>query len=72
MEEHYAEDDEILPQIMLPVPCPIRIDITDTCVRLFVGQRDWEWKRGCPDVLASGTVLPSVEDLRDDDSEQGD
>jgi hypothetical protein len=67
-EEHYAEDDVILSCLVLPSPCAIRIDIDDEKVRLFIGQRDWEWNRGCPDVSACGTLFdpPLV------DTEEGD
>jgi hypothetical protein len=58
MEEHYADEDEVVHMLTFPKPCPIRIDIEDESIRLFVGQRDWEWRRGCPDVLACGTILP--------------
>ena len=57
MDEHYAEDDVILPVLKLDSPCLIRIDIDDDHVRLFIGQRDWEWRRGCPDVTACGTLF---------------
>ena len=67
-EEHYADDDVVLPVLTLPSPCPIRIDIHEDRVSLFIGNRDWEWKRECPDVTACGTLFdPPVEDTQDGD-----
>jgi hypothetical protein len=56
-EEHYMVDDVILPGLALPEPCPVRIDISDDFIRLFVGQRDWQWERGSPEICACGTSL---------------
>jgi len=64
MREHYAVDDSFLPAIELLNPCEIRIDITDDYVHLFVGQRDFSWKRGCPDIDGAGTFI-SVEGIPD-------
>jgi hypothetical protein len=62
-EEHYMEDDLVLPILSLPTPCPIRIDIHEDRIRLCIGQRDWEWRRGCPYVIACGTLfIPPIED----------
>lgn len=70
-EEHYAEDDSVLPILALPCPCPIRIDIDEDHVRLFIGPRDWEWKRGCPDVNAVGTLFDSpIADMGDGEQQQ--
>lgn len=57
MIECYAADDVILPSLTLENPCEIRIDITPDRVFLRVGQRDWDWKRGCPDVSGCGTMI---------------
>ncbi len=72
MEEHYADDDVILPCIALPNPCPIRVDIHEDRIRLFIGQRDWEWIRGCPDVSACGVFHDPPIPLSPDDPEDGD
>ncbi len=56
-EERYMIDDAILPGLALPEPCPIRIDLSDNSIRLYVGQRDWQWERGNPDICACGTML---------------
>lgn len=61
-EEHYAIDDAILPSLELPNPCPIRIDIHENSVSLYIGQRDWSWPRGCPDVSGSGTFVGGTGD----------
>ena len=57
MEEHYAEDDTVLAKMQLPEECSIRIDIDDSTVRLFIGPRDYESRRGCPFVVACGTLF---------------
>ncbi len=44
MEKEFKQDDLILPMLKLPEPCPIRIVIDDDYVRLYVGQRDWQWR----------------------------
>lgn len=70
IDEHYAEDDLILSILALPSPCPIRIDIHDDVVKLSVGPRDWEWRRGCPDVIAAGTMFdPPVADTSEEGSQ---
>jgi len=60
-EEHYLTDDAILPSLTLPNPCEIRIAITASHVSLAIGQRDFSWKRGCPDLSGAGTFLDSAE-----------
>ena len=55
--EHYLVEDCILPTLALPDPCPVRIVISADSVILYVGQRDWSWKRGCPDHDSAGTML---------------
>jgi hypothetical protein len=57
MEEHYLTEDRILPGMRLDNPCEIRIDITEDRVSLTIGQRDFGWKRGCPDATDAGTVM---------------
>jgi hypothetical protein len=61
VEEHYATEDEILPELELSKPCEIRIDVDEKYVRLHVGQRDWEWPRGCPDISSTGTFVNQEE-----------
>jgi len=57
MEEHYLTEDRILANMKLDDPCEIHIDITEDRVSLTIGQRDFGWKRGCPDLADAGTVL---------------
>ena len=55
--EHYAVEDAILPVLALETPCEIRIDIREEGVALFIGPRDWFWKRRCPDIESCGTLF---------------
>ena len=66
-EEHYTDEDVVLPALPLPSPCSIRIDIYEDRVRLYIGNRDWEWNRGCPDAIASGLLHDSSNDSEESD-----
>lgn len=48
--EHYAIDDNVLPTLKWQPEVEVRIDIEETGVKLFIGPREHEWSRGCPDV----------------------
>jgi hypothetical protein len=67
--EHYAVDDNVLPILDLHPAVEVRIDIEETGVKLFIGPREYEWPRGCPDVCSVTTELyrplhgPRREDL---------
>lgn len=67
--EHYAIDDSVLSSLDRHLPVPVRIDIDETGVKLFIGPREYEWPRGCPDVCWARTESygaqngPRVEDL---------
>ena len=47
--EHYAIDEDVLPNLSLNAAVEVRIDIEETEVKLFIGPREYEWLRGCPD-----------------------
>jgi hypothetical protein len=53
--EHYAIDDDVLSTLALDPAVEVRIDIEETGVRLFIGPREYEWPRGCPDVCSVRT-----------------
>jgi hypothetical protein len=53
--EHYAVDDNVLPILDLYPEIEVRIDIEETGVKLFIGPREYEWPRGCPDVCSVRT-----------------
>jgi hypothetical protein len=57
--EHYAFDDDVLPILDLHTEVEVRIDIEETGVKLFIGLREYEWPRGCPDVCSVRTRLYS-------------
>ena len=62
--EVYEEADSILPSIVLPPECGIRIEIHNDCVRLYVGPRDWSWDRITGKLLGAGTEIdPPREEL---------
>jgi hypothetical protein len=67
--EHYAIDDDVLPILDLHPAVDVRIDIEQTGVKLFIGPREYEWPRGCPDVCSVMTGFhrplhgPQREDL---------
>jgi hypothetical protein len=53
--EHYAIDDDVFPTLDLHAAVEVRIDIEETGVKLFIGPREYEWPRGCPDVCSIST-----------------
>ena len=53
--EHYAIDDDVLSTLDLDPAVEVRIDIEETRVRLFIGPREYEWPRGCPDASSVRT-----------------
>lgn len=55
--EHYAVDDNVLPILDLHSAVEVRIDIEETGVKLFIGPREYEWPRGCPDVCSARTEI---------------
>jgi hypothetical protein len=67
--EHYAIDDDVLASLNLDPSVEVRIDIEETGIKLFIGPREYEWPRGCPDVCSVRTEFsgsldgPQREDL---------
>ena len=57
ISEHYAIDDDILSTLDLDLAVEVRIDIEETGIKLFIGPREYEWPRGCPDVCSVRTGL---------------
>jgi hypothetical protein len=49
---HYAIDDDVLPTLDLHPAVEVRLDIEETGVKLFIGPREYEWPRGCPDACS--------------------
>jgi hypothetical protein len=66
--EHYAVDDSVLPLLNMYSAVEVRIDIEDTGIKLFIGPREYEWPRGCPDICAVRTdfCIPRGGPLKDD------
>jgi len=52
----YKTNDLVLPIINLPNPCPIKIIIDDKYVKLYVGQRDWQWLLD-GNLMGAGTII---------------
>ena len=53
----YKTNDLVIPILSLPDPCPIRIEITERDVLLFVGPRDWQWDKKTGKLVGSGTAV---------------
>ena len=66
--EHYAVDDNVLSTLALDPAVEVRIDIEETGIKLFIGPREYEWPRGCPDVcsVVTGFYSPFNRPQRDD------
>jgi hypothetical protein len=66
--EHYAFDDGVLPTLDLHPAVEVRIDIEETGIKLFIGPREYEWPRGCPDVrsVTTGFCIPLDGPQRED------
>ncbi|HMG84170.1 MAG TPA: hypothetical protein VK574_00420 [Terracidiphilus sp.] len=65
--EHYAIDDNVLPILDLNPEVEVRIDIEETGIKLFIGPREYEWPRGCPDVCSVRTEFYNPLDGRQRD-----
>lgn len=50
-------NDLILGTLKLPDPCPIRITIDQSYIRLEIGQRDWQWDLNGKFVGAGTSVM---------------
>ncbi len=50
-------DDLILPNLSLPDPCPVKIEIRDDSLFLQIGQRDWQWDFEDEKLVGCGTDL---------------
>lgn len=61
IEETYTENDRILPVVAshgnLGDPCVVRVRITEECVYLYIGPRDWQWDRTDGSLVGCGTGL---------------
>ena len=56
-EDVYKVDDSIVPMLTFPEPTPIRVVIDEKYVRLYVGQRDWQWDKWTKEHIGSGTCM---------------
>ena len=60
--KRYFVLDNILPDMELPSPCPVKIKIKDGCIFLYVGARDWSWDFETGKFIGAGTLLCSKDD----------
>ena len=47
-------NDSILPIVQLPNPCPIKVIIDGQYIRLYIGDRDWQWDKD-GELIGEGT-----------------
>ncbi len=57
MKKIFQHNDLILPMLELPDPCPIKIEIRDNYLFLYVGARDWQWDTKTGELIGCGTCL---------------
>jgi len=53
----FEMQDLILPTLDLPDPCPVRVEIRDDSLFLYVGARDWQWDFEDETFVGCGTKL---------------
>lgn len=53
----YKVEDRILGTLNLGDPCPIRIVDDGKFVKLYVGPRDWQWRKDSGKLVGFGTCL---------------
>jgi hypothetical protein len=58
-KEVFEQNDPVLPELVLPYPCNIRVAIDGDYVNLYIGPRDWSWDRKTGVLLGSGTDVHS-------------
>jgi len=56
-DKRYEIKDLILPGLDLAEPCPVRIEIRDDSIFLYVGARDWQWDFEDESLVGCGTSL---------------
>lgn len=53
----FEQVDAILPILKLPIPCLVKVIITDKYVILNVGPRDWQWDIENGTLVGCGAVM---------------
>jgi hypothetical protein len=53
----YEEQDEVLPALYLPSPCPISVSVSEKRITLQVGPRDWCWDRKTQKLTGAGLAV---------------
>jgi len=51
------EGDLILPTLDLSNPCPIKIEIRNDSIFLYIGPRDWQWDFDSGKFVGCGTRM---------------
>ena len=54
-DKRFEINDIVLPSLELPDPCPIKIEIRDGSIYLYVGQRDFQWDLKDEEFVGCGT-----------------
>jgi len=65
MQKVFTASDLVLPILKIPDPCPVRVEITDEYVYLFVGSRDWQWRLSDGECIGTGCGLCALDVARE-------
>ena len=57
MKTKFEVTDLTLPLLELPDPCPIRVEMRNDSLHLYVGPRDWQWDLENGELVGCGTRL---------------
>lgn len=55
--KQFEIDDIMLPDLDLPSPCKICIEITNEDVILTIANRDWQWERATGELVGMGMTF---------------
>lgn len=56
-KQEFRVDDGVVSILKFPDPCPIRVVVDDERIALFVGPRDWSWRRSNGELIGSGCCV---------------
>ena len=62
MKKTFEVDDLILANLTLTNPVPIKIEIRDDSIFLYIGQRDWQWDLKTGGLVGCGTCFVHKEE----------
>lgn len=58
--KEYSYSDQILSEMKISDPCPVRIKVDEKDVRLYIGRRDWQWDRETGKFIGCGTAVETT------------